>query len=151
MKTFVVTGIIFSIFSLSGCTSLNNLNKGQMGAVGGAAGGAVIGQAIGRNTQSTLIGTAIGTVVGYMVGNEMDKYDRQQMSYIFDRASSGQSYSWVNPDNGNNYQMSPQPAFNNANNQVCREAEITAVINGRVQKTYSTACRNERGQWILTG
>lgn len=33
--------------------------------------------------------------------------------------------------------------------QPCREAEILAVIDGKTQKTHTTACRNSRGQWEL--
>ncbi len=141
--------VCLSMLSLASCTN-TNLNKGQQGAVGGAAGGAMIGQAIGRNTEATLIGAAVGTMLGYIVGNEMDKYDRQQLNYAYERGPSGQPVSWVNPDSGNNYQVVPQPAYQNTQtNQVCRQAEVMATIDGQPQKTVSTACRNEQGQWVL--
>jgi hypothetical protein len=31
----------------------------------------------------------------------------------------------------------------------CRQAEIIAVIDGKTEKTYTTACRNDVGQWVL--
>ncbi|MGB5984083.1 MAG: glycine zipper domain-containing protein, partial [Desulfobacterales bacterium] len=62
----------------SGCAGMN---KAQSGALGGAAGGAAIGQMIGHNTEATLIGAAVGTMLGYIVGNEMDKYDKQQLNH----------------------------------------------------------------------
>jgi outer membrane lipoprotein SlyB len=51
---------------------------------GGAGLGAILGQAIGRDTKSTLIGAALGGTLGYIVGNEMDKYDREQLRNVFE-------------------------------------------------------------------
>jgi len=137
------------LLSLASCSN-TNLTKGQQGAVGGGATGAVVGQAIGRNTEATLIGAAVGTMLGYIVGNEMDKYDRMQLNSAYERGPSGQPVSWVNPDSGTNYQVVPQPAYQNSRtNQVCRQAEIMATIDGQPQKTLTTACRNDQGQWVL--
>jgi surface antigen len=134
---------------MSSCADIG-MNKGPQGAIGGAAGGAILGQAIGRNTEATLIGAALGTVLGYIVGNEMDKTDKQQLNNAYERGPSGQPVAWVNPDSGNNYQVIPQPAYTNpTNNQLCREAEILATIDGQAQTTKTTACRNAQGQWVL--
>jgi len=126
------------------------MNKAQTGAVGGAAGGALIGQMIGHNTEATLIGAAVGTMLGYIVGNEMDKYDRQQLNHVYERGVSNRTSSWVNPDNGNQYNVTPQPAYTNpTTNRVCRKAEINAVIDGKMDKAYTTACRDDNGHWQL--
>ena len=139
--------IILSMFALTSCA---DMNKAQTGAVGGAAGGALIGQAIGHNTEATLIGAAVGTMLGYIVGNEMDKYDRKQLNHAYERGVSNQTSSWVNPDNGNQYSVTPQPAYTSPSaNRVCRKAEINAVIDGKLEKTYTTACRDANGQWQL--
>lgn len=133
------------LFLLSSCAT-----KGQTGALGGAAGGALIGQAIGHSTGATLIGAAVGAGLGYIIGNEMDKYDRSQLNNAYESGASNQQSSWVNPDSGNQYAVTPQPAYQNPNtNQVCRQAEINAVIDGRSQRTSSTACRNSYGEWEL--
>lgn len=125
-------------------------NRAQTGATGGAAAGAIIGQAIGHNTTATLIGAAAGTLIGYIVGNEMDKYDREQLNHAYERGMSNQRSYWLNPDTGNQYAVTPQPAYQNpAKNQVCRRAEIQAVIDGKPQKTSSTACRDAEGHWVL--
>jgi len=147
MKRCAVILIISSFFLVSCANS--NMNKGQQGALGGAAGGALIGQIIGHNTEATLIGAAVGTMLGYIVGNEMDKYDRQQLNHVYERGVSGNTEAWVNPDNGNQYRVTPQPAYNNANHQICRKAEIDAIIDGKPEKTYSTACRDQNGRWQL--
>ncbi|WP_028583519.1 glycine zipper domain-containing protein [Desulfogranum mediterraneum] len=146
MKGVTIAAII-SLFLLSACA---NMNKAQTGAAGGAAGGALIGQIIGHNTEATLIGAAVGTMLGYIVGNEMDKYDRQQLNHVYERGVSNQRSSWVNPDTGNQYSVTPQPAYQNAQSQrVCRRAEVDAVIDGKRQTTYTTACRDASGQWQL--
>ncbi|MCL2458668.1 MAG: glycine zipper domain-containing protein [Desulfobulbus sp.] len=147
MKQLSVVLTLLALLTLSSCAT-----KGQTGALGGAAGGALIGQAIGRNTGGTLIGAAVGAGLGYMIGNEMDKYDRSQMSNVYERGLSNRRSEWVNPDSGNQYSMTPQPAFENpSTRQVCRKAEINAVIDGKPQRTYSTACRNASGEWVLQG
>ena len=145
MKTIHIVAIL-SIFLLTSCSGMN---KAQTGAVGGAGAGALIGQAIGHNTEATLIGMAVGTMLGYIVGNEMDKYDREQLNHVYERGVSGQTSSWINPDAGNQYQVTPQPAYNGANNQWCRKAEVVAIIDGKTEKAYTTACRDQNGHWQL--
>ena len=136
---------LFFLMLLASCA-----NRAQTGAAGGAAAGALIGQAIGHNTGGTLIGAAVGTMLGYIVGSEMDKYDRQQLDHMYERGVSNQRSTWVNPDTGNQYTVTPQPAYQEpSSRRVCRRAEIEAVIDGRPERTYSTACRNEYGQWEL--
>lgn len=145
---FVIPVLIVVLMLMTSCADVD-MNKGQQGAIGGAAGGALIGQAIGRNTEATLIGAAVGTMLGYIVGNEMDKYDKQQLNNAYERGPSGQPVAWVNPDTGNNYQVTPQTPYTTSSNQVCRQAEIMATIDGKPQKTVTTACRNAQGQWVL--
>jgi outer membrane protein OmpA-like peptidoglycan-associated protein len=60
------------IFSLFGCSSIQNANKTQKGAVVGAGGGAIIGGLIGGSS-GALIGAAIGGGAGALIGNHMDK------------------------------------------------------------------------------
>jgi surface antigen len=151
MKKITLFLLPVIVLSLASCAD-SPYSKGVQGAGIGAAGGAVIGQAIGRNTEATLIGAAVGTLLGYIVGNEMDKFDRQQLNQTYEVAPSGQATSWRNPDNGNSYQVIPQPAYYPQPRQPdrpCRKAEILATIDGRTERTYTTACRNSAGQWEL--
>ena len=144
MKYVSVLALLF-LMLLASCA-----NRAQTGAAGGAAAGALIGQAIGHNTGGTLIGAAVGTMLGYIVGSEMDKYDRQQLDHMYERGVSNQRSTWVNPDTGNQYTVTPQPAYQEpSSRRVCRRAEIEAIIDGRPERTYSTACRTAYGQWEL--
>jgi surface antigen len=149
MKHVSAVLIICSLFLLTSCAQ-TGMTKGSQGAIGGAAGGALIGQAIGHNTEATLIGLAVGTMIGYIVGNEMDKYDRQQLNHVYERGVSGNTTAWVNPDNGNRYSVTPQPAYASPRtDQPCRKAEVIALIDGKEERTYTTACRDANGQWQL--
>lgn len=147
MKRLVFAVLPLLLF-VSSCA---DMNKAEMGVGGGAAAGALVGQMIGHNTEATLIGTAVGAMLGYMVGNEMDKYDRQQLNHVFERGMSNNTTAWINPDTGNQYHVTPSPGYTDQNtDQVCREAIIDAVIDGQPQKTKAIACRNNQtGQWEL--
>lgn len=148
-QSFYIPLLLSLCILLSSCAG-GQPNKAGMGAAGGAAGGALIGQAIGHNTEATLIGAAVGTMLGYMIGNEMDKYDREQLNHVYERGVSGQTNSWRNPDNGNQYQVTPQPAYSNpSNRQPCRQAEIQTIIDGKQETAYTTACRDNNGHWQL--
>ena len=149
MRSILLVAALLPLL-LASCANVD-MNKGQQGAIGGAAGGALIGQAIGRDTEATLIGAAVGTMLGYIVGNEMDKFDKRQLNRAYEFTPSGQTTSWQNPDSGNIYQVTPQPAYTSPRSaqKPCRQAEIEAVIDGRRETTYTTACRNDAGQWVL--
>jgi surface antigen len=122
--------------------------NGQAGAATGAAGGALLGQAISHNTEGTLIGMAIGAILGYMIGNEMDKYDKEQLSNVYERGVSGQTSAWINPDYGQRM-ATPQPAYNGPQGQPCRNAILSAMIDGVWKKVNQTACRDPYGHWQL--
>jgi surface antigen len=144
-KNIALLLVVAILFSSCATTETN---KAQTGVVGGAAAGALLGQIIGKDTEATLLGAAIGGVLGYIVGNEMDKYDRRQLNAAYEGTPSYKTSTWVNPDSGKSYSVTPQPAYR-VDDRVCRKAEIYAVIDGKKQKTLATACRNEQGQWVL--
>lgn len=134
-----------ALLGLSSCAT-----SGQSGAALGGAVGAIAGQAIGHNTEGTLIGAGVGTMLGYLIGNEMDKYDRQQLDHMYERGVSNQTSSWVNPDTGNQYAVTPQPAYQQpGTNRWCRQAEIDSWIDGRKETVQTTACRNANGRWEI--
>ncbi len=146
MKKSHLIAAALSVLLLSSCA-----NKAQTGAAGGAAAGAIAGQAIGKNTGATLIGAAVGGMLGYAIGNEMDKYDQQQLNQAYEKAQTGQTVNWTNPDNNNQYRVTPLGTFQNSDKRDCRTAEIEAVIDGRTERTRSTACRDSYGNWELQG
>lgn len=144
MKHLSVVALLF-LLTLSSCA-----NNAQTGALGGGAAGALVGQAIGHSTGATLLGAAVGAGLGYMIGNEMDKYDRGRLNNVYERGPSNQTSQWTNPDTGNRYSVTPQPAYRDSSSQrTCRRAEVEAYIDGKRERTYTTACRNSYGEWEL--
>jgi len=136
--------VLLSLMSACG----NQLSKAQSGAGMGAAGGALIGQAIGHHTASTLIGATVGTMVGYIVGNEMDKYDNQRLTQVYEQGIAGTPTTWQNPDSGHMFQVTPHPAIRR-DSGVCRTAEISSIIDGRRETALAKACRDNYGRWVL--
>lgn len=137
--------VFLLLFLLSSCAT-----RSQTGAAGGLAAGTVVGPAIGHNTEATLVGATAGTLIGFIVGNEMDKYDREQLNHSYERGMSGQGSSWVNPESGNQYRVVPESAYQEpASQRICRRAKIDAFIKGKPQTANTTACRGKDGQWEL--
>ncbi len=142
MKHVSVIVALVALLSLTSCAT-----RMQSGALGGAAVGAAIGQAVGHNAGATIFGAALGSMLGAIIGNEMDKNDRQRLTASYE---NGQRSAWVNSTNGNRYTVTPEQTYRDSStNQVCRQAQIDAVIDGKPQRTYSTACRDSQGYWRL--
>lgn len=139
--------LVVILLFISGCVQ-TNLNKAQTGAAGGAAAGAIIGQAIGKNTGGTLVGAAVGTLLGYIIGNELDKQDKEKILETYNTGLTGKPVAWTNPDTGNKFEMVPKSPYR-ANNEICRQARINAVIDGKKEVINSTACRDQSGRWKI--
>ena len=112
-------------------------------------------RAVGHDIEASLRGKAKksnSNTLALLVNQEMDRYDREQLNHVFERGLSGQTSSWTNPDKGNQYRLSPLPAFQTIGKSVCRKAKIEAMINSNDQfKTInSKACRANNGQWRIS-
>lgn len=145
--------IIISLIFLMGCagnqqTPYNTIGGGLLGGIGGGIAGSQIGSGDGR-TAAIIGGTIAGVALGSYIGSYMDRTDQQQMSNTLERVPSNQSVSWQNPDSGNQFQVTPQPAFQTRNGTYCREYLTEAYINGELQQTYGTACRKPDGSWEI--
>jgi hypothetical protein len=71
-----------------------------------------------------------------------------QGQHALENTRSGTVTEWQNPD-GANATIVPQPAFQTAGGQICREFQQTVTIAGRPQQAYGTACRQPDGSWKL--
>lgn len=142
---YTVALLIFMGLAVSGCA-----NKAQTGAGTGALAGGLIGALVaGDKEEGAIIGAIIGGLAGYAIGNEMDKQDRQQLNQVYETGQSDTVSSWVNPDTGNSYSVTPKPAYQTPTGRPCREARIEAVINGKPETVVTKACRAEDGIWEL--
>jgi len=132
---------------LAGCESPPSQRDTGM-VIGGVIGG-VIGQEMGRGsgrTAATIVGTLIGAAIGGQIGRSMDEQDRVKTAHTLESVRTGVPSQWVNPDTGYRYTVVPTRTFDSQTGP-CREYTIDAVIGGRPEKVYGTACRQSDGSW----
>ena len=124
-----------------------------VGAIIGGATGGLIGAEFGRGhdrTAAIIGGTVIGALIGGSIGHYMDRVDYDCFGRALDRAPDRQPFVWRNP-NGVEYNVVPQSTYTDRRGRYCREYNTTAVIGGRTERVYGTACRQPDGSWELVG
>ncbi len=143
---FLITGAL--ITGLMGCAASGGPNETSGTIIGGVLGGALgsqVGGGTGR-TAATVIGALIGANIGANVGRSMDGNDRARTAQAFETAPTGQPTQWVNPDTRNQYTVTPTRTYETAG-APCREYTMQAVVGGRPDNVYGTACRQADGSW----
>lgn len=144
--------------SLAACDQ-NAGTKQNLGTLLGAVGGGLAGSQIGSG-RGTLVAVGVGTLLGALVGSEigksLDNADRAAMaqttSHALENSPSGQTSTWRNPDSGNYGTVTPQPAYQTASGQYCREFTQTVTVGGKTEEAFGTACRQPDGTWkIVSG
>lgn len=140
MKKFMMIATC-SLLSLSvvGC---DTMTKQDVGVVTGGTVGALVGSRFGGGSGRALAiaaGAVAGALIGGQIGQSMDRQDRQ---YVYQALDTNRSTSWVNPNTGNQYTVTPT-----STSGYCREYRTTAVINGKTQNIYGKACRQPDGSW----
>jgi surface antigen len=76
----------------------------------------------------------------------MDATDRLKTSHTLETVRTGVSSTWRNPDTGNTFGVTPTRTYG-SDTMPCRDYEISAVIDGRPDTVYGTACRQPDGSW----
>lgn len=76
----------------------------------------------------------------------MDETDRMRTAYVLETQPTGAYTEWRNPDTGRSYVVVPTRTYAAAQGP-CREYTMDAVIDGRMQRVYGTACRQPDGSW----
>jgi surface antigen len=120
--------------------------------IGGVLGG-VVGSQVGRGhgrTAATIVGTLVGAAVGGAVGRSMDDADRLKTAHALENVRTGVPSTWRNPDTGNEFTVTPTRTQESSQGP-CREYTVDAVIAGKPDKVYGTACRQPDGSWRVTG
>lgn len=136
--------------ALAGCaTGPTQEQAGMMigGALGGI-GGSQIGGGRGR-TAAIIIGTLAGTAIGGSIGRTMDENDRLKAAHSLETVRTGVSSNWRNPDTGNSYTFTPTRTMETVRGGPCREYTMDAIIGGKREKVYGTACRQSDGSWEM--
>jgi surface antigen len=99
-------------------------------------------------TAAIIAGTIAGAAIGGAVGRSMDETDRLKTAATLETVRTGVSSTWRNPDTGSQYAVTPTKTYE-ASSGPCREYTIDALIGGKKEKVYGTACRQPDGSWKM--
>ncbi|MBO6783359.1 MAG: glycine zipper 2TM domain-containing protein [Alphaproteobacteria bacterium] len=130
--------------------NFGSVDKSTGGTIIGALLGAAVGTQIGKgsgNTAAILGGAAIGGILGHEIGQSMEEADRRQVHNALERAPTGQTVAWRNPDTGSQYAVTPTRTYRSAANLDCREYKTWVFIDGYEEEVTGTACRSSDGRW----
>ncbi len=155
MEIFMRIILLLIITSLlSNCADDPN-RKENMGTVLGGATGALIGSTLGGgdgNLVAIGAGAVIGAFIGNRIGASMDDVDKmkaeQTAQTSLEKAPSGKTSTWKNPDTGNSGSFTPKRAMETERGY-CREFTQQITVAGKTQQGYGTACRQPDGTWKI--
>lgn len=145
-KTLTIAGMCFTL--ISGCANYQSQQEQTGMVIGGVLGG-VLGSQIGHGdgrTAAIILGSLAGAAVGGSVGQSMAEVDKRRTAHALETVRTGVPSSWRNPDSGNQYVVVPTRTFDSPSGP-CREYSVDAVVAGRKDKVFGTACRQPDGSW----
>ncbi len=128
--------------------SSSQLVGGALGAIVGGLLGSKVGKGKGK-LAATAAGTLLGALAGASIAQSMDTADNECMRKALDAAPDQREVAWQNPDANAQYKVTPVKSYNNRAGRYCREYITEAVIGGRTEKVYGTACRQPDGAWQI--
>jgi len=134
---------------LSSCETTSHAEQGEV--IGGILGG-VLGSQVGEGhgkTAAIIVGSIAGAMIGRHVGETMDDNDRMQTAMALNDSRTGETTTWVNPDTGNRYTVTPTGTFERSEGP-CREFRLDAKVGDQPnQEVYGTACLQPDGSWLI--
>ena len=97
--------------------------------------------------RSTLI-LAIAGAAGTAQALESRDWEalEETAQHSLEYAKTDESAAWVNPDSGTEGSFTPTATHEGPDGQVCREYAVDAIIDGREEVVYGTACRQPDGE-----
>ncbi|WP_024326169.1 RT0821/Lpp0805 family surface protein [Thioalkalivibrio sp. AKL19] len=146
------TVVLAAFLVVGGCATHQGSQERAGMVIGGVLGGALgtqVGAGRGR-TAAIIAGTLAGAAIGGSVGQSMDEVDRLKTAQTLESVRTGVPSQWVNPDSGHQYTVVPTRTYETSAGP-CREYTIDAVIGGRTEQVYGTACRQPDGSWRIQG
>ncbi len=149
MTRMAIVGIVSSMFALQGCETTSHAQQGEV--IGAVIGGVVGAQVDGGDsrTAAIIIGTIAGAMIGRHIGQSMDDTDRMMTAQSLNDSRTGESTTWVNPDTGYRYTVTPTRTFEESSGP-CREFQLDATVGGQTdQNVYGTACLQADGSWLV--
>ncbi len=99
--------------------------------------------------RSTLI-VAIASAAGAAHALQSPDWDvlEETAQHSLEYARTDEPAPWVNPDTGVEGTFTPVATHEGPEGQVCREYAVDAIIDGREEVVYGTACRLPDGTWV---
>lgn len=141
--------MLIAVPVLSGCETTTHAQQGEV--IGGVLGG-VLGSQVGEghgNTAAIIVGTLAGSMIGRHIGQSMDDTDRMKTASTLNNARTGQPRTWVNPDTGYEYTVTPTRTYEESGGP-CREFQLDATVDGVPdQEVNGTACLQSDGSWLV--
>ena len=147
-QKILLSTLLAASVAVSGCASYQGQQEQTGMVIGGILGG-VLGNQVGGGhgrTAAIIAGTLAGAAIGGAIGHNMDENDRRRTAQTLETVRTGVTSRWRNPDTGNDYTVVPTRTYESAEGP-CREYTIDAVIGGRNETVYGTACRQPDGSW----
>lgn len=127
-----------------------SMNNEDVGVLAGGIAGGLLGSTIGGGNGKILAiaaGSIAGMLIGSSIGRDMDDNDRIRVNRALEYNSVGEPAYWRNARSGVQYRVVPIRNVKVHGNRYCREYRAVAVIDGKKQQMYGTACRQPDGSW----
>ncbi len=147
-QKILLSTLLAATLSVTGCATYQGQQEQAGMVIGGILGG-VLGSQVGSGhgqTAAIIAGTMAGAAIGGAVGHSMDETDRMRTAQTLETVRTGVPSRWHNPDTGNDYTVVPTRTYETAQGP-CREYTMDAVIGGKKETVYGTACRQADGSW----
>ena len=151
-RTSLYSTLLTVTLILPGCATYQGDQERAGMVIGGVLGG-LLGSEVGGGhgrTAAIIAGTLAGAAIGGAIGHSMDQTDRMHTAQTLETVRTGVPSRWHNPDTGNDYTVVPTRTYETSSGP-CREYTIDAMIGGRPEKVYGTACRQADGSWQIQG
>ncbi|MFN7039124.1 MAG: RT0821/Lpp0805 family surface protein [Alphaproteobacteria bacterium] len=152
----IISILLFFSILVSCAEQGGPFNKQQVGTVLGGVGGAILGSNIGKgkgNIAAIALGTLAGAAVGSSLGSSLDRVDQQYMTSTaqstLERAPSGHTMEWRNPDTGHSGTITPTKTLQLASGEYCREFTQKIRVGDKVEEAYGRACRQPDNTWKI--
>ena len=149
----ILSAVLVGVLVFPGCAGYQNQRHEQEGMVIGGILGGLLGSQVGHGdgrTAAIIVGTMAGSMIGGSVGRSMDDTDRLKAAHTLETVRTGVPSAWRNPDTGNQYTVVPTRTYESTAGP-CREYTIDAMVGGKREKIYGTACRQPDGRWQVQG
>lgn len=138
---------LLAALAVPGCGTYGP-HEGAGSVIGGVLGG-VLGAQVGKGhgrTVAIIAGALAGAAIGGTVGKHMDDSDRSRVAQTLEGVRTGVPVAWRNPDTGIQYSVTPTRTYDTSAGP-CREFTTEALIGGKREIVYGTACRQPDGSW----